>query len=147
MQPLPNPDEDDGRPIPALVLQQVACVIAEEYTPQQILVFLDEAGIPLDRVPFPRRRLTSAAIPVDSPAAFSSGWTNGFRGRRRGRGSGRRGRSAGASETMTRMGRPTAQPAFFRPPPGREARRRKRPPRKVSVFAAALAARTAIRLA
>jgi uncharacterized protein (TIGR02391 family) len=54
-QPLPNPDEDDNRPIPALVLQEVAYAIAEEYMPQQILVFLDEAGIPLDRLPFPEQ--------------------------------------------------------------------------------------------
>jgi len=54
MQPLPNPDEDDGRLIPALVLQQVAHAVAEEYTPQQILVFLDEeAGIPLNHLPLP----------------------------------------------------------------------------------------------
>lgn len=53
IQPLPNPDEDDGRAIPALVLEQIAYAIAEEYRPQQILVFLDEAGIPLDRLPFP----------------------------------------------------------------------------------------------
>ena len=39
--------------------------------------------------------------------------------------------------TMTRMERPTAQPAFLRPPPpGREARRRKRSPGNVPVFAA-----------
>jgi uncharacterized protein (TIGR02391 family) len=54
IQPLPNPDEDDGRPIPALVLQQIAYAVAQEYTPQQILVFLDEeADIPLDRLPLP----------------------------------------------------------------------------------------------
>jgi uncharacterized protein (TIGR02391 family) len=53
VQPLPNPDEDDYRPIPALVLQQVASAIAEEYTSQQIGVFLGEAGIPLDRLPLP----------------------------------------------------------------------------------------------
>ena len=53
VQPLPHPDEDDGRPIPALVLQQIASAIAEEYTPQQIVVFLGEAEIPLDRVPLP----------------------------------------------------------------------------------------------
>ena len=54
IQPLPNPDEDDGRPIPALVLQQIAYAVAEEYTPQQILVFLnEEADIPLDRLPLP----------------------------------------------------------------------------------------------
>jgi len=40
--------------------------------------------------------------------------------------------------TITRIDRPTAQPAFFRPPsPGREARRRNRSRRNVSVFAAA----------
>jgi uncharacterized protein (TIGR02391 family) len=55
LQALPNPDEDDGRPIPALILQQIAFAIAEEYTPQQILAFLDEAGIPLDRLPFPEQ--------------------------------------------------------------------------------------------
>lgn len=53
VQPLPNPDEDDGRPIPALLLQQIASAIAEEYTPQQIGSFLGEAGIPLDRLPLP----------------------------------------------------------------------------------------------
>lgn len=54
IQPLPDPDEDDGRPIPALVLQQIAYAVAEEYTPQQILVFLDEeADIPLDGLPLP----------------------------------------------------------------------------------------------
>jgi uncharacterized protein (TIGR02391 family) len=51
VQPLPDPKEDDGRAISALILQQIALAIAEEYAPQQILVFLDEAGIPLDRLP------------------------------------------------------------------------------------------------
>jgi uncharacterized protein (TIGR02391 family) len=53
VQPLPNPAEDDGRAISALILQQIAFAIAEEYRPQQILVFLHEAGIPLDRLPLP----------------------------------------------------------------------------------------------
>lgn len=53
VQPLPNPDEDDDRPISALILQQFAYAIAEEYTPQQVLVYLDEAGIPLNRLPLP----------------------------------------------------------------------------------------------
>jgi hypothetical protein len=52
-QPLPNPDQDDNRPISALVLQQIAQAIAEEYSPPQVLAFLDEAGIPLDRLPPP----------------------------------------------------------------------------------------------
>ena len=53
VQPLPNPDEDDARSISALILQQIASTIAEEYTPQQVLVYLDETGIPLDRLPLP----------------------------------------------------------------------------------------------
>jgi uncharacterized protein (TIGR02391 family) len=53
IQPLPNPAEDDGRGISALIQQQIAFAIAEEYTPQQILVFLQEAGVPLDRLPLP----------------------------------------------------------------------------------------------
>jgi hypothetical protein len=52
-QPLPNPDEDDNRPISALLLRQIAHAIAEEYSPEQILVFLDESGIPLNRLPLP----------------------------------------------------------------------------------------------
>jgi uncharacterized protein (TIGR02391 family) len=53
VQPLPNPAEDDGRAISALILQQIASVIAKEYTPRQILVFLREGGAPLDRLPLP----------------------------------------------------------------------------------------------
>jgi hypothetical protein len=53
VQPLPNPTEDDGHAISALVLQRIAVAIAEEYTPQQLLVFLDEAGVTLDRLAFP----------------------------------------------------------------------------------------------
>lgn len=54
-QPLPNPDEDDGRPISALILQQIAEAIAKEYWPEQTLAFLDEADIPLDRLPLPEQ--------------------------------------------------------------------------------------------
>jgi uncharacterized protein (TIGR02391 family) len=53
VQPLPSPDEEDDRPISALILQQISYAIAEEYTPQRVLVYLDEAGIPLDRLPLP----------------------------------------------------------------------------------------------
>lgn len=53
IQPLPDPDEDDGSPISALILQQIAESIAKEYWPEQTLVFLDEAGIPLERLPLP----------------------------------------------------------------------------------------------
>ena len=50
VQPLPNPAEDDGRAISALILQQIASAVAEEYSPQQILVFLREGGVPLAEV-------------------------------------------------------------------------------------------------
>ena len=53
-QPLPNPDEDDDRPISGLLLQEVAYAIAEEYRPEQVRAFLDETGIPLDRLPLPQ---------------------------------------------------------------------------------------------
>lgn len=53
VQPLPDPDEDDGRLISGLVLQEIAEAIAGEYRPEQLLVFFDESGIPLDRIPLP----------------------------------------------------------------------------------------------
>jgi uncharacterized protein (TIGR02391 family) len=53
VQRLPSPTEDDGRAISALILGQIAAAIAEEYTPQQILIFLREADVPLDRLPLP----------------------------------------------------------------------------------------------
>jgi Protein of unknown function (Hypoth_ymh) len=49
LQSLPDPDEDDGRLISSLTLGKIADVIAEEYSPTQIPVFLKESGIPLDR--------------------------------------------------------------------------------------------------
>lgn len=52
-QPLPSPDEDDDRPISGLLLQEIAYAIASEYRPERVLAFLDEAGVPLDRLPLP----------------------------------------------------------------------------------------------
>jgi uncharacterized protein (TIGR02391 family) len=49
----PDPGEDDGRPISRLVCKQVAESIEHEYRPDQIPLFLEEAGIPLDRLPLP----------------------------------------------------------------------------------------------
>jgi hypothetical protein len=49
LQPLPDPDEDDGRLIGSLTLGKIADVIAEEYSPAQIPVFFKESGIQLDR--------------------------------------------------------------------------------------------------
>jgi uncharacterized protein (TIGR02391 family) len=54
VQHLPDPAEDDGRQISGLILQQIASAIAEEYTTShQILTFLAEGEIPLDRLPLP----------------------------------------------------------------------------------------------
>jgi uncharacterized protein (TIGR02391 family) len=55
VQHLPNPDEDDGRPISSLILGQISAAIAEQYRPEQILAFLKEGGLPLDRLPLPER--------------------------------------------------------------------------------------------
>jgi uncharacterized protein (TIGR02391 family) len=51
IQPLPDPAEDDGRAISRLVCEQVAIAIEKEYRPDQIPLFLNDSGIPLDRVP------------------------------------------------------------------------------------------------
>lgn len=52
-QPAPDPAEDDGRAISRLVSKQVAASIESEYRPDQIPLFLEESGIPLDRIPLP----------------------------------------------------------------------------------------------
>ncbi|MEW2386568.1 TIGR02391 family protein [Micromonospora sp. NPDC047707] len=53
LQPAPDPAEDDGRAISRLVCKQVAASIESEYRPDQIPLFLEESGIPLDRIPLP----------------------------------------------------------------------------------------------
>lgn len=63
IQPLPDPAEDDGRPISGILLQQIAAAIAEEYLPEQVLAFLDEADIPLDRLPLPENAPDVGADP------------------------------------------------------------------------------------
>jgi uncharacterized protein (TIGR02391 family) len=49
----PDPDEDDGRLISRLVLKEISESIEKEYGPDQIALFLEDSGIPLDRVPLP----------------------------------------------------------------------------------------------
>ena len=49
----PDPGEDDGRAISRLVCKKVAESIENEYRPDQIPLFLEEAGVPLDRLPLP----------------------------------------------------------------------------------------------
>lgn len=51
--PLPDPGEDDGHLISHLVLGQVAEEIERQYSREQAVVFLEESGIDLDRIPAP----------------------------------------------------------------------------------------------
>jgi hypothetical protein len=51
--PLPDPGEDDGHLISHLVLGQVAEEIEHQYSREQAVVFLEESGIDLDRIPAP----------------------------------------------------------------------------------------------
>lgn len=46
MVPPPDPDEDDGRPIAALTLEEIARSIAQRYSGSQLPTFLVESGIP-----------------------------------------------------------------------------------------------------
>lgn len=48
---LPDPDEDDKRPISRLLLEQIAEAIEGNYTREQLVTFLDESGVPLDQLP------------------------------------------------------------------------------------------------
>jgi len=49
--PLPDPGEDDGHLISHLVLGQVAEDIEHQYSREQAVMFLEESGIDLDRIP------------------------------------------------------------------------------------------------
>jgi Uncharacterized protein conserved in bacteria (DUF2321) len=50
IQALPDPDEDDGRPIAKTLLTEIAGAIASEYTDSQLLTFLVDSGIPANVV-------------------------------------------------------------------------------------------------
>lgn len=47
----PDPHEDDGRPIAALTLEEIARSVAERYSAKQLPVFLTESGIPPSSLP------------------------------------------------------------------------------------------------
>lgn len=49
LEGLPDPGQDDGRPIPALVLDRFARVIAAYYTAPQLATFLYDSGLSDDR--------------------------------------------------------------------------------------------------
>jgi len=53
VQPPPDPDEDDGRLISQLILDQIARTIEGQYSREQVVVFLEEGGIQLDQLHAP----------------------------------------------------------------------------------------------
>ena len=46
LRPLPDPDEDDGRPVAGMTLEEIARAIGDAYTGSQIPQFLVDSGIP-----------------------------------------------------------------------------------------------------
>ena len=74
---VPDPAEDDGRPISDLIIRQAAAAIAEQYAPNEVAAFLAEEGIPPARMPLP-----DEARPGDPHAILAALWRWGSEGRR-----------------------------------------------------------------
>ena len=51
IQPLPDPDEDDGRPVAGMTLEEVARALGDMYTMTQLPKFLVDSGIPAEYLP------------------------------------------------------------------------------------------------
>ena len=51
--PLPDPDEDDGRIVTGLTLEEIARSVGDTFTANQLPVFLGDSGIPDDFIPRP----------------------------------------------------------------------------------------------
>jgi uncharacterized protein (TIGR02391 family) len=51
IQPLPDPDEDDGRAVAGMTLEEIARAIGDSYTMSQIPQFLVDSGIPAEHLP------------------------------------------------------------------------------------------------
>ena len=49
--PLPNPDEDDGRPINALTLEEIARHVGDTYNERQLPKFFKDSGVPAEFIP------------------------------------------------------------------------------------------------
>jgi hypothetical protein len=52
-RPLPDPVEDDGRPMSSLILKQITAAITEQYAPDETADFLAEQGIPPKQMVLP----------------------------------------------------------------------------------------------
>ena len=76
-QPVPDPGEDDGRPISNLILRQVAGAITEQYAPDEVAGFLAEEGIPPRQMSLPEH-----TKPGDALMVLSALWRWGSEGRR-----------------------------------------------------------------
>jgi uncharacterized protein (TIGR02391 family) len=76
-QPLPDPCEDDGRPISNLILKQVAAAITEQYAPDEVEDFLAEDGIPPQKMDLP-----DGIRRGDAHAVLAAVWRWGSEGRR-----------------------------------------------------------------
>ena len=50
-RPLPDPDEDDDRPITGMTLEEIARAIGDTYTASQLPRYLRESGIPEEFIP------------------------------------------------------------------------------------------------
>jgi len=76
-QPVPDPGEDDGRPISNLVLKQVAAAVTEQYAPDEVADFLAEEGIPPGQMSLPE-----GTDPGDALEVLAALWRWGSEGRR-----------------------------------------------------------------
>jgi len=74
--PVPDPDEDDGHDLSDLVLRQIAAPIAEQYAPDQRVIFLEEQGLPP-----PWLAINEDAL-CDVHTVLAASWREGSEGRR-----------------------------------------------------------------
>jgi uncharacterized protein (TIGR02391 family) len=51
VRPLPDSDEDDGRPVAGMTLEEIARAIGDSYTTNQLPKFLGDSGIPPEYIP------------------------------------------------------------------------------------------------
>jgi uncharacterized protein (TIGR02391 family) len=77
LQPLPDPDDDDGRKLSDLILREVAAAITEQYAPDEVADFLAEEGIAPEELALP-----DGIAAGDAHAILAALWRWGSEGRR-----------------------------------------------------------------
>jgi uncharacterized protein (TIGR02391 family) len=75
--PPPDPEEDDGHDLSDLILRQAADAITREYAPDQVVIFLEEQGMPPDWLSLPE-----GTADGDAHAILAAVWRAGSVGRR-----------------------------------------------------------------